>query len=108
MLGPNVQDFRTYLAPWSAQPKTLPSVAAQAAGGGLSVEASWNGATTVASWKVLEGSSPSSLTAVASASKAAGFETTISVHASAPYVAVAAISSSGQTLATSAAIAPGH
>jgi hypothetical protein len=108
-LGPQVQDFRTYMAPWSAQPKTAPAVAVQAAaGGGLTVEASWNGATTVASWKVLEGSSASSLNAVASAPKGAGFETTISVHASAPYVAVAAIGSSGQTLATSAAIAPGH
>src|ERR1700678_1558097 len=43
-LGPEVQDFRTYLAPWSAQPKTLPSVAAQSELGSLTVEASWNGA----------------------------------------------------------------
>jgi hypothetical protein len=36
-----------------------------------------------------------------------GFETTIAVHTSQPYVAVAALDSSGKTLATSAAISPG-
>jgi hypothetical protein len=72
----------------------------------VTVEASWNGATTVASWKVLAGSSAGSLNAVASAPKS-GFETTITAHTSAPFVAVAAIGASGQTLATSPAITPG-
>jgi hypothetical protein len=103
-LGQNVQDFRTYLAPWSAQPKTLPAVAAQAAGAGtLNVEASWNGATTVASWKVLAGPSATSLSPLASAARS-GFETTITVHTTAAYVAVQALDASGNALATSAAI----
>jgi hypothetical protein len=106
-LGPHVQDFRTFLAPWSGAPKTAPSIAAQAATGGVTVEASWNGATAVSSWKVLAGSSPSSLSTVATAPRS-GFETTISAHTSAPYVAVAAVGSSGETLATSAAIMPGQ
>jgi hypothetical protein len=106
-LGLHVQDFRTFLAPWSAQPNTTPSIAAQTAGAGqLNVEASWNGATTVASWQVLAGPSSGSLTPVTSAPKK-GFETTIAVHTSQPYVAVAALDSSGKTLATSAAISPG-
>jgi hypothetical protein len=105
-LGPNVQDFRTFLAPWSAQPKTAPAIAAQGAGSGqLTVEASWNGATTVASWQVLAGASATSLAPVASAAKS-GFETTISVHTSDPYVAVAALDAAGRTLATSPAISP--
>jgi len=106
-LGPNVQDFRTFLAPWSAQPKTAPAIAAQSAGSGqLTVEASWNGATTVASWQVLAGTSATSLAPVTSAPRS-GFETTITVHTSDPYVAVAALDSAGKTLATSAAISPG-
>ena len=105
-LGRQVQDFRTYLAPWSGQPRTLPSVAAQAAAGGaLTVEASWNGATVVRSWKVLAGASAGSMTAVASAPKD-GFETQIAVHSTAPRIAVAALDASGNTLATSRAIAP--
>ncbi|HXR28639.1 MAG TPA: arylsulfotransferase family protein [Solirubrobacteraceae bacterium] len=107
-LGYNVQNFRTFLAPWSGEPKTQPSIAAQAgATGSVTVEASWNGATAVSAWKVLAGPSASSLSTVATAPRS-GFETTISVHTSAPYVAVAAVDSSGQTLATSPAITPGH
>jgi hypothetical protein len=106
-LGTGVQDFRTFLAPWSAQPKTAPAIAAQTAGTDqLTVEASWNGATTVASWRVLAGPSTTSLAPVTTAAKN-GFETTISVHTSQPYIAVAALSSSGSTLATSPAITPG-
>jgi hypothetical protein len=33
-LGKSVQDFRTYLAPWSGQPTTAPAIAAQATAGG--------------------------------------------------------------------------
>jgi hypothetical protein len=107
-LGPKVQDFRTFLAPWNGEPTTQPSIAAQAgAAGSVTVEASWNGATEVSSWKVLAGSSASSLSTVATAPRS-GFETTVSAHTSAPYVAVAAVGSSGQTLATSPAITPGH
>jgi hypothetical protein len=92
------------MAPWSAQPKTAPAVAVQAAaGGGLTVEASWNGATNIASWKVLAGSAASTLTTVATTAKH-GFETTITIHTAAPMIAVAALDASGSTLATSAAI----
>jgi len=107
-LGRNVQDFRTYLAPWSGTPKSLPAVAAQAvAGGVVNVEASWNGATAVTAWKVLAGPSPSSLTAVATVPRH-DFETVTSVHTTQPEIAVAALDSSGARLATSPAITPSH
>jgi len=106
-LGRNVQDFRTFLAPWSSQPKTLPALAAQSTGSGqYNVEASWNGATTVASWQVLAGASATSMAAVATARRS-GFETTIAVHTSASHIAVAALDSAGRTLATSPAITLG-
>ena len=50
-LGKNVQSFRTYLQPWSAQAPGVPAVAVS----GYSVAVSWNGATNVASWRVLGG-----------------------------------------------------
>jgi hypothetical protein len=100
-LGKNVQNFRSYLSPWSGQPTTAPAVAVQAAGAGkLSVAASWNGATAVASWRVLAGSSAGALAPVGAAPKA-GFETSIQVSSSAPYVAVQALDSSGAVLGTS-------
>ena len=61
---------------------------------------SWNGATNVASWRVLAGASASALTPVASAPKT-GFQTTISVPVSAAYVAVQALDASGAVLGTS-------
>jgi Arylsulfotransferase (ASST) len=101
-LGKNVQDFRTYLSPWSAQPSTAPSLALQGAAGGATVEASWNGATAVASWQVLAGTSPESLTPVLTVPRH-GFETTIHVSTAGPDVAVRALGAFGQTLGTSTA-----
>jgi hypothetical protein len=102
-LGKEVQDFRTYLSPWSGQPTTLPALAVQAgAGGALTVQASWNGATEVVSWQLLAGS-PGAMTPVATAPRR-GFETNIQATATGPDVAVAALGSSGQTLATSAPV----
>jgi hypothetical protein len=103
-LGKNVQDFRTYLYPWSAQAPGVPSVLAKpAAGGAIAVAVSWNGATEVASWQVLAGASPSALAPVATAAKN-GFQTSIAVPAAGPYVAVRALSASGATIATSATV----
>ena len=102
-LGKNVQDFRTYLFPWSGQPSTAPAIAVQATAAGASVYASWNGATGVASWQVLAGSSPASLAPLTTAARG-GFQTTIPVSAAAgTYVAARALSATGQVLGTSAA-----
>jgi hypothetical protein len=102
-LGKNVQDFRTYLYPWSARPKSSPSVAAKAAGSALSVYASWNGATEVASWRVLAGSGSSTLAPVASAPRS-GFETAIKAPTSGPYVQVQALDAAGNVIGTSATV----
>ena len=99
-LGKNVQDFRTYLSPWSAQPKTAPAVVAKASGSSISVAVSWNGATNVASWRVLAGSSSTSLAPVATAAKS-GFQSTITAPGAGPYVAVQALDASGAVLAVS-------
>ncbi len=101
-LGHNVQNFSTSLAPWSGHPLTAPSVVASPSGSGLSVAVSWNGATDVASWRVLAGSDPAHLAPAASAAKS-GFETTIAVPAPGPWVAVQALDAGGTVLATSPA-----
>jgi hypothetical protein len=79
-------------------------VVAKAAGSGsLSVAVSWNGATNVASWRVIAGASPTTLAAVATATKS-GFQTTITASTAGPYVAAQALDSSGAVLGTSAAV----
>jgi hypothetical protein len=103
-LGKNVQDFRTYLSPWSATAPGRPSALAKAAGAGaLSVAVSWNGATQVASWKILAGASATALAPVLTAPKS-GFETTIKASTAGPYVAVQALDASGNVLGTSATV----
>jgi hypothetical protein len=103
-LGKEVQNFRTYLSPWSATPGGRPSLAVKSAGSGaVSAAVSWNGATDVASWRVLAGASPSSLAPVATATKS-GFEAKLTVHTAGPYVAVQALDGSGAVLGTSATV----
>jgi hypothetical protein len=101
-LGKSVQDFRTYLSPWSGEPTTSPSIAVQPASGGASIAVSWNGATGVSAWQVLTGSSAETLTPVLSAPRQ-GFQTTIHVSTVGPDVAVRALGVSGQVLGSSQA-----
>jgi hypothetical protein len=65
------------------------------------VYASWNGATQVASWRVLAGSSASGLRAVANTSRS-GFETAIPVPQSYTTFKVEALDANGRVIGTSA------
>jgi Arylsulfotransferase (ASST) len=96
--------YRVYREVWSAQPTELPTIAATTAAGTTTAYASWNGATDVASWQLLAGSTTTDLAVVASAPRS-GFETALATPAAA-YVEVRALSAAGKTLATSKAIAP--
>jgi hypothetical protein len=97
----NTSTYRAYRMGWSGQPNTAPSIAAAPNNDGTTqVWASWNGATTVSSWRVLAGSSPGSLSAVAGGRKG-GFETGVSANTGMPVFAVQALGSKGQVLATS-------
>jgi hypothetical protein len=94
------------VAPWSGRPTQPPAIAAvgaAAAHAAMTVYASWNGATEVASWRVLAGASPAALAPVATANKTA-FQTTISAPSADPYVAVQALDGSGAVIGTSATI----
>ena len=67
------------------------------------VDASWNGATEVATWEVLAGPSPSQLESLGSVARD-GLETAILMHTAEPYVAVQAKHRSGRVLGTSRAL----
>ncbi len=106
-LPPSWESYRAYVLPWTGGPAQPPALAVPPPGasGGATVYASWNGATEVASWRVLAGSSPTRLTPVASAAKT-GFETAIALPAAAAgaYVAVQALDGSGAVLGISPAV----
>jgi Arylsulfotransferase (ASST) len=100
-LGSEVQNFASFLSPWSGQPRSSPSLATQPGrAGSVTVAVSWNGATNVASWRLLAGSSPRALATVATVPKA-GFQTTISAHSAGRYVAVQALDGSGAVIGAS-------
>ncbi len=100
------QSYRAFRFVWTGTPAHPPAFAFQAAGGGQGVVyASWNGATLVASWRVLAGPSASSLKTVAQTPRS-GFETAIPIAPGTvgPYMAVQALGAAGQVLGASAAV----
>jgi hypothetical protein len=101
------QSYRTYRFPWTGTPQSAPAIAAGAGERGSdTVYASWNGATQVASWRVLAGRSPQQLAPVSAAPRS-GFETAIATPGGVgptTYVAVQALESSGAVLGTSRTI----
>jgi hypothetical protein len=100
------ESYRAYRLPWSGRPTGPPALAVVPAAGthGARIYASWNGATGVASWRVLAGSSPTSVKPL-SATPRTGFETAIALPAgsSAPYVAVQALDATGAVMGVSPA-----
>jgi arylsulfotransferase ASST len=94
--------YRAYRFPWNATPATKPSAAEHVSGAKATAYASWNGATAVARWRVLGGSTPTSLRTVASGRKAA-FETSIKLPGAQTYVATQALDARGRVLGTSKA-----
>ena len=98
------ESYRAYRFPWSATPAHAPSLAASTGAGGTAVlYASWNGATGVAGWRVLAGSSPQTLASVGQFPRG-GFETKMVVRTTQRYVAVQALGPEGQLLGSSGAV----
>jgi len=106
-LPPQNRSYRAFRFPWSAQPSDRPAaVAERTSEEEVRFYASWNGATEVATWEVLAGSSPGQLESLGSVPRD-GFETALSARTAEPYVAVRAKHSSGRILSTSKSIEPG-
>jgi hypothetical protein len=99
------QSYRSFRFPWSGTPAHRPRFVLQDVQGARTIYASWNGATLVASWRVLAGHDPASLQAVAEA-PSAGFESAVALPAGSvgPDVAVQALDAAGGVLGTSATV----
>jgi hypothetical protein len=99
-----IQSYRAFRLPWHGLPTVPPAVAAvHRPGGRLTVYASWNGATDVARWEVLGGSTNETLRPVASAGRN-GFETAFTMSTSSAVVAVRALDASGRELGRSSPV----
>ena len=95
--------YRAFRFPWSATPATMPVVLASLndTGEETIVHASWNGATGVASWRILAGS-PGSQKVLATI-PSAGFESSATVPSKQAEITVQALDSGGRVLGTSQA-----
>ncbi len=102
------QSYRDFRFAWTGVPARPPTfaVARGPRGASATVYASWNGATEVASWRVLAGAATRRMRTVARCPRT-GFETAISVPAdtAGPYVTVQALDASGHVLGVAPATA---
>jgi Arylsulfotransferase (ASST) len=97
----SIQSYRCFRFPWAASPTGQPAIAADPQTSGLvTVYASWNGATEVASWEVLAGASATSLASLGTFPRA-DFETAMQVKAGGPILAVRALDANQKALGTS-------
>ncbi len=99
------ESYRVFRQAWSGQPVVPPAFAFSRSGSRATVYASWNGATAVASWRVLAGASPRVLAPVASAPRA-GFETGLTLPhplRAGSWVSVQALGATGAILGTAPA-----
>ncbi len=104
---PEGESYRAFRFPWTGRPRDDPAVVVEAGPDDeITLYASWNGATEVASWQVMAGQSPDDLEPVASV-PSKGFETGITVHVAARYVSVRAVDASGKVLGASRVVRPG-
>ena len=100
--------YRAYRFPWSGRPSSPPAVLAALndTGEETIVHASWNGATEVASWRVLAGKHTGSLTAQATIPAGNDFESSTTLPEKYPYVAVQALDAAGHVLGASKTVQP--
>jgi hypothetical protein len=94
--------YRAYRFPWRARPASPPAILSSLNNTGEEtiVHASWNGATEVASWRVLAGDRPDKLLPRATIPDS-DFESSTTLPAKQTYVAVQALDSAGHLLASS-------
>jgi hypothetical protein len=98
-------NYRAFRSPWVGRPGNAPKVVASADEGRITARVSWNGATEVARWQLLAGPNGDQLALVANAAKD-GFETTITVRNTQPFIALRALDAAGNVLTTTRAIRP--
>jgi EmrB/QacA subfamily drug resistance transporter len=92
--------YRAEVEPWVGLPLSPPAAAARQNAGKTTVYASWNGATQVASWKVLAGAGSGGQSTVATAWRS-GFETAIPVGQAYKRLEVQALDAHGRVIGTS-------
>jgi hypothetical protein len=100
----DADSYRAYRLTWRARPATRPAIAARKTSAGVTVYASWNGATNVTRWQVLAGRTARSLKPVRTVPRT-GFETAIELKTGARLFAVRAVGFPGAGATSAAKVA---
>jgi Arylsulfotransferase (ASST) len=93
--------YRSTLEQWVGLPLTPPVGAARHTGATTTVYASWNGATRLASWRVLAGKTAGALKVVRKGDTKSGFETAITVPAGYETFELQALDAAGHVIGAS-------
>jgi hypothetical protein len=93
--------YRAQVAQWDGTPEEPPSGAARRTGSSTTVYASWNGATKLASWRVLGAATAGGQMRRLASRPRAGFETAIAVPSGSTTFQLQALDAGGRLLATS-------
>jgi Arylsulfotransferase (ASST) len=101
------QSYRALRFNWTGTPANRPALAVRGGHGAGTVYASWNGATLVASWRVLVGATTRSLEPVAQAARS-GFESPIPLPPGTAerYLTVQALDATGRVLGAATPVTP--
>jgi hypothetical protein len=94
-------NYRTHVQGWTGNPSRGPNAVVRKGKKGALVFASWNGATSLAAWRVLAGNDAKHLAIVVSRQGKSGFETQIKLRSSYKAYKVQALDSKGHVLRTS-------
>jgi len=92
--------YRCFKAPWTGAPRTPIAVRSVSSAAGSRIWMSWNGDTRVRYWRILAGSSQSSLATVATIPRD-GFESVSDLDQQYPYFRIVGLSGTGQVLGRS-------
>jgi len=91
------QNYRAFRFPWVGHPSKPPRIGSAGTGSARRVYASWNGATEVAAWQLLTGTTAANLTPAGTTPKA-GFETALVPRPGSRYAAAVALDTHGKPL----------
>jgi hypothetical protein len=102
-LAAGALSYRAFMQAWAGQPQTDPALAVRHAPNGAQLYASWNGASSHRTWRVLGGAGPRGLHELGIAD-VADFETQITVPHAPDWLAVEALDGNGQALGRSSTV----
>jgi hypothetical protein len=102
-LSGGVVSYRAFQDQWQGRPAEAPRIAVVPGDSGATLYMSWNGGTVHRSWRVLGGSDPDTLQAMAVV-PVQGFETGVGLAKTPVFVAVEALDDTGSVVASSQAL----